>query len=137
MNNIKLFLRPQRSGAYSIENLFQTLLPYIQKHVGADLYTIRHVSLGLKSRLKLLQEVKQERSPVVNHITGDVNFIALALDGKNTILTIHDLESFERKEKLQHHLIRFFWLYLPLKRVKYITVISEASKNKLLHEFPF
>ena len=85
----------------------------------------------------MLQEVKRERSPLVNHITGEVNFIALALDGQKTILTIHDLESLDRKQKLPHHLIRFFWLYLPLKRVQYVTVISEASKRKLLQGFPF
>jgi len=103
----------------------------------SELYTISYASLGVKLRLKILQEVKRERSSFLNHITGDVNFIALALQKETTILTIHDLESFEREGKLTHHFIRFFWLYLPLKRVKYITVISEASKNKLLHSFCF
>ena len=137
MNQIKLFLRPQRSGAFSIENLFRTLLPYIQEQMPSELCIIQHASRGLKCRWQMLQEVKRERSLLVNHITGEVNFIALALDRQRTILTIHDLESLDRKQKFPHYLIRFFWLYLPLKRVQYVTVISEASKRKLLQGFPF
>lgn len=134
---VRLFVRPNREGAYSIEKLFNVLLPYLKHYVHVDLYTLRTANKGFINRLSILQEIRKHTSLGINHITGDINFIALALNGKKTILTIHDIDSFIRKGLIRNALIRFFWLYLPLRRVKYITVISQASKARLLDEFSF
>jgi len=68
----------------------------------------------------------------VNHITGDIHYIAYLLNKQKTILTIHDLEIIIRSHFLKRYIILFFWFYLPIKRVKYVTVISEFTKKELL-----
>ncbi|WP_168193984.1 glycosyltransferase family 1 protein [Pontibacter sp. SGAir0037] len=68
----------------------------------------------------------------INHITGDVNYIALVLDGKKTVLTIHDIESLAGSNWLKNLLLSLFWLKLPVKRAAFITVVSHHSKKKLI-----
>ena len=75
----------------------------------------------------------------VNHITGDVNFLAMGLRGRKTILTVHDLGFYEnpvhsRLVKTVYHL---FWFYVPLKFVDIVTVVSEFTKEKLIRYFHF
>jgi glycosyltransferase involved in cell wall biosynthesis len=58
------------------------------------------------------------------------------LPSKNTILTIHDVESLLQIEnKFKRFLLSFFWLYLPLKKLNYITTISNTTRQKLIDHF--
>lgn len=73
------------------------------------------------------------------HITGDVQYLGCLMNPKNTVLTIHDLvmlhdNSVPKKVK---RLIYWLWYYIPLRRLKYITCISEATKKDLLQRFPW
>lgn len=73
----------------------------------------------------------------INHITGDIHWACLLLDSKKTVLTIHDVVGFhEYKDGLKRKLYMFFWFYLPLKKLKYITVISQKTKNELVDLYP-
>jgi glycosyltransferase involved in cell wall biosynthesis len=80
-----------------------------------------------------------KHSSDVNHITGDVNFLALGLKGKKNILTIHDFGFYENPvhSRLVKLVYRLFWFYLPLKYVHRVTVVSEFTKSKLLLYFKF
>ena len=49
-----------------------------------------------------------------------------------TVLTIHDLEVLKRLTGLARKVIKLFWFTLPAQRVRYITVISEFTKQELL-----
>jgi len=68
----------------------------------------------------------------INHITGDIHYIALFLRKKKTIMTIHDCYSLRYTTGIKHLLIKYFWYKIPSRRVKAITVISEATKKELL-----
>jgi glycosyltransferase involved in cell wall biosynthesis len=70
----------------------------------------------------------------INHITGDIHYIALALGRRNTILTIHDSVFLTRYEKwdFKYWFIRFFWYQLPIMCSKTVTVISEKTKKELI-----
>ncbi len=134
MNAIKLFLRPSRPDAFSIENLFQTLYPYIQKGTKAELHILKSKSTGVLNRWRLLQEVKKNKSLRVNHITGDINFVALFLNRRTTILTIHDVESLQRPNPIASFLLNLFWLKLPVQAAGKITVVSQQTRMKLLEK---
>ena len=75
----------------------------------------------------------------INHITGDVNFLALGLRGKKNVLTIHDLGFYENPvhSKLVRIVYRLFWFVLPLKYVDIVTVVSDFTKEKLIRYFNF
>ena len=88
-------------------------------------------SKGLLPRLRSVIWAWRNQGDV-NHITGDVHFLAFGLPKKRTILTIHDLTILSRKKGLRRFLLKAFWFDLPLRRVSLVTVISEATKRDLL-----
>ncbi len=71
----------------------------------------------------------------INHITGDIHFVALFLKKKKTILTVHDIGSVLNKTGIKHKILRYFWFTMPFARVQYITVISEFTKQEILENF--
>jgi glycosyltransferase involved in cell wall biosynthesis len=66
------------------------------------------------------------------HITGDVHYAILALPKDRTILTIHDLVFLHTYSGLRRTLLKWIFLDLPVKKAKYITTISEKSKQEIL-----
>lgn len=73
------------------------------------------------------------------HITGDVQYLACVMNSDNTIMTIHDVvplrnESVPWYSKLLCYLL---WYYIPLKRLKVVTCISEATRSDILSFFPW
>ena len=66
------------------------------------------------------------------HITGDVHYAILALPKDRTILTIHDLVFMHTYKGLRRRLLKWIFLDLPVKKAKYITTISEKSKQEIL-----
>lgn len=88
-------------------------------------------SQGLLPRIKNTRWVNQVLS-TINHITGDVHYVALGLPRRGSLLTIHDLEMMNRLKGIKKWLLKTFWFDLPVRRVASVTVISEATKAKLL-----
>ena len=66
------------------------------------------------------------------HITGDVHYAIFALPKDRTILTIHDLVFLHTYKGFKHRLLKWIFLDLPVKKAKYITTISEKSKQEIL-----
>ncbi|TXK46976.1 glycosyltransferase family 4 protein [Pontibacter qinzhouensis] len=130
---VTFFFRKPREGAFSIENLFSIVQQQLQGQIRFHNHYMSCHSSGLKNRLNLLREAAKNHKGL-NHVTGDINFITLALPKRKTILTIHDIESLERKGGLASHLLHFFWLVLPVKAAGKITAVSEHTKSKLLQK---
>jgi glycosyltransferase involved in cell wall biosynthesis len=68
----------------------------------------------------------------VNHVTGDVHYLALGLNGRRTLLTIHDCVSLERLRGFKRAVFRWLWYSLPVRRAAMVTVISESTRRELL-----
>lgn len=73
------------------------------------------------------------------HITGDVQYVACLMRPKNTILTIHDCVSLHNPEtpKWFKFVLYYLWYKIPIRRLKYITCISEETKRDLISFFPW
>jgi glycosyltransferase involved in cell wall biosynthesis len=69
------------------------------------------------------------------HITGDVHYMAL-VTGKRTVLTIHDIDSALKGPVIKRFYVKLFWFWLPALCVRYITVISEFTKQELEQIIP-
>ncbi|MFT2007742.1 glycosyltransferase [Pontibacter sp. 13R65] len=128
---VTFFFRKPREGAYSIEILFNTVQQQLKGKIGINNQYMTCQSSGFKNRLLLLKEAAKKKGEI-NHVTGDINFITLALPKNKSILTIHDIESLERQGGLAAKLLYYFWLVLPAKAVAKITVVSEHTKSQLL-----
>jgi glycosyltransferase involved in cell wall biosynthesis len=133
MIKITYFNRDKRPGNFSIEELFDN----IKNNLPNDFLRSDFFLNPSISRLKNILSASKY-SGDVNHITGDINFIALGLKTKNTILTVHDLGYFENPvhNRFRKAIYKLIWLTLPFKRVRFISTVSEFTKSKILQYFP-
>lgn len=126
---VTYFFRPTSVGVYSIEIVFQNILSHLPNNIEARIF---RCTTKWKRYNSFLKAGKFQGE--VNHITGDIHTIALFLNGNKTILTVHDIGRYERNLKgIRKWIIKKIWLEWPLNRVKYITTISEYTKQKLLN----
>lgn len=122
--------RPQK-GQMSIERVFAAVREKMPADIVCRPFVSQFVSKGILRRAYNVIEARFHQADV-NHITGDVHFLALLLDKRRTVLTIHDSASLERLTGLRRAILRMFWFALPIGRSAIVTVISESSKEELL-----
>lgn len=135
MNDIHLFFRKKLPQFNSIEEIFHALATYLKQEIDVQQFETPYEGAQLKSLLKNLHFAYKNRSSV-NHITGHINYIAMAL-GSHTVLTIHDTDSNIYGNVIKRFFLKLYWLWLPALIVKRITVISEFSRKQLNQIIPF
>lgn len=126
MKQIKLVFRKSSKIFNSIENVFNSLLPYLK--VKKELLPFH--SNGLVPRLKNIYYLVKSKNGLI-HITGHDHYL-LWWPFKNAILTIHDIEALRRKRSWRRWFFKLFWFDIPIKNAKFVTTISEFSKNEIL-----
>jgi glycosyltransferase involved in cell wall biosynthesis len=125
--NIKLIYRKPKLEFNSIENVFDTLIPFLK----VDKIELPYFSQGFFFRLKNVLFTKKLKANLY-HITGNDHYLILGLKKRKTILTIHDIEVLKRSSGLKHYLLKKIWFDLPIKHASAITTISHFSKNEIL-----
>jgi glycosyltransferase involved in cell wall biosynthesis len=131
------FHRKPFPGSFSIEGLFANLRAEMQRGgLAVEHCELPWHSKGLWPRVRSALWAKR-RQGAVNHITGDVHFLALGLAPERTILTVHDLQMLERLKGLRRWVLKLFWFELPLRRARVVTVISQCTRDELIRQFPF
>lgn len=130
MLEINHFNREPRPANYTFEQLFGAIRKELEQFVKVD-------NQDLPAGLNKLQAVfwAKQRAGKINHITGDVNFLAYGLPKNGLIITIHDLGHYSRSLKgWQKYIYRKFWLDGPLSKAGAITAISEFTKNEMVRK---
>jgi glycosyltransferase involved in cell wall biosynthesis len=114
-----------------LELIFERISELLEKD-----HQINHFYVNSKkSRLWNIREAKKHQGDV-NHITGDVNWIAYGLSSKNTILTVHDIGHYVNTLKgIKKAIYGYIWWKLPLKGVREITAISGYTKSEIIKYF--
>jgi glycosyltransferase involved in cell wall biosynthesis len=176
MIKLNFIFRKPSPSFHSIEEQFFAM----QKELPEDLRYrnsfAKFYSRGLFRRLFIAIQAAFNQGNI-NHITGDIHFVAAFLKKKRTILTVHDIGSAVKREAgrreagvrsrkteagrpkpgvgrpesegrrreaeagriakpgLKARVLRYFWFVMPFNRVKYVTVISEFTKQEILQEF--
>ena len=125
------FHRKPRGLQFSIERLFRDIRAALPDRVCASVAVSRFCGSGIFSRVWNIVEA-WARQGDVNHITGDVHYVALLLTGSRTVLTIHDLATAHRLHGWRRRVFVFLWLQLPAARVAVITTISETTRRDLI-----
>jgi glycosyltransferase involved in cell wall biosynthesis len=123
--------RPIATGNFSIERVFADVRQALPEGIHSTVATSRYESHGLWRRVYNIVEAVFRQSDV-NHITGDVHFLAYLLSKNKTLLTIHDCGRLETLSGWRKKVFLFFWFWLPEKRCRLISVISQATKKELL-----
>jgi glycosyltransferase involved in cell wall biosynthesis len=127
---VVFFHRHRLPGNFSIENLFKQVRGALPENITSVVKVLHFTSNGFFKRLYISIEAMlcQEE---INHITGDVHFIALLLRKSNTVLTIHDLGFMKHPNPIARFIFLWFWIKLPIKRCGAVTVVSNATKDVL------
>jgi glycosyltransferase involved in cell wall biosynthesis len=128
---VTYFFRKPQPGYHSIERVFNLVIKNLPHTVQPTVYKLKNGDKGVLSRIKALWEAWTNRGPI-NHITGDISYVALVLPRKGLVLTFHDLESLERKDAWRNMLLKWLWVKLPAQRAQKVTVISEHTKQQLI-----
>jgi glycosyltransferase involved in cell wall biosynthesis len=115
---------------YSIERVFETVRSGMPEGVSTRKIYCRYAR-GILGRIYNMLHARARQSGI-NHITGDVHYIALALDRSRTVLTIHDCGSLERMRGWRREITRLLWFEWPTRFAASVTVISEQTKAELL-----
>ncbi len=69
----------------------------------------------------------------IYHIPGHILYIALILPKEKTVLTVPDLGILHIRKGLRRYVIKKLLFDLPVRRLKYITAISESTKKELIY----
>ena len=88
-------------------------------------------SRGVVRRFLNIVAAGQEQDADVNHITGDVQYLAFLLDSDRTILTIPDGTVLRRLEGFRRRLVEEFWFRKPERMSAVVTTISYAARTDL------
>jgi glycosyltransferase involved in cell wall biosynthesis len=119
------------AGYKSIERLFADIRRAMPDAVECSIHVCPFFSKGIFPRIRNMLDAAKHQSQI-NHITGDVHYLALTLDKHRTLLTIHDCAALERLHGWRRAVLKFFWFTLPMRRVRLVTVVSESTRRELL-----
>lgn len=134
MLSVTHFYREPRKTGLSIEGIFNSVKNCLKGKVDIKDFYCDPTLSRIQNTLNAGKSADD-----INHITGDVNFLALGLWGRKNILTIHDFGFYENPvhSKLVKFVYRLFWFYLPLKQVTMVTTVSHFTRQKLIQYFNF
>lgn len=114
-----------------MEILFDQLRETLADRIDSSICISRFPSSGLFRRFYNCMEAWW-RQGLVNHITGDVNYLGLLMRRQSCIQTVLDCVHLENSAGFKYRLLKLFWLELPEKHCRFITAISECTKQQIL-----
>lgn len=132
MMKVVYFYRKPGKANFSIETLFNTIIRHLPLEVNPTVSVSKYVNSGIYSKLYNMFEILFKPQGDINHVTGDIHYITLFLDQKKTILTIHDLNLLYTSNKIKYFIHKWFWIRIPVRRSRAVTVISQTTKQELL-----
>ncbi len=121
-------------GFHSVERLFEDVREELRES-GVQIHARinQFASRGVLPRIRDAFAARRHQAQV-NHVTGDVHYLAWWLDPARTVLTVLDCVSLSRIHGLRRVLFKYLWYTLPVRRSRYVTVISEFTRRELLLE---
>jgi glycosyltransferase involved in cell wall biosynthesis len=127
------FQRRPAAGQVSIERVFDQVRQALPGHVDCAVQVSPQYSRGVVERLDNLRHAAGHIGPI-NHITGDVHYLAAGLEGRRTVLTVHDCASLRRLRGIRRAVLRWLWYKWPMQRVAVVTAVSESVRRELVRE---
>lgn len=126
-----LYIERKAQGLFSIERVFRLVARSLSpERFESSFQQVPHAT-GLSAMVKNLLQFVPEEADVL-HVTGDIGYIALKLPTEKTVLTIHDLSVLNYRTGVRRWLLKKILFEWPVRRLKYLTVISQATYDDLL-----
>jgi glycosyltransferase involved in cell wall biosynthesis len=70
----------------------------------------------------------------VNHVSGDIQFIAAFLPRRRTISTFHDCERLQHQKGWRRAVFKWLWITMPFSKSLIVTAVSQRTKLDLIDE---
>lgn len=130
-----LYIERNRKKGFSIHKVFQPLM-FINAQNSASIEVPSPLADLFSLTKNILWTFRHRNKKGINHITGDVHYLTMALPGCKTVLTVHDLVALKISgNPLKKWLLRTLWFTIPLRQANHITCISNTTREALLHHF--
>lgn len=123
--------KPRNLGNFSIEMYFNLIQNILIDEFDIIIKVMPFESNGFVNRIFNAFYCLVNQGDI-NHITGDIHYVAALLKKQKTILTIHDCGILYDSVGLKKKIFDFFWFFLPIKNSKFITTNSIATKTDVL-----
>jgi glycosyltransferase involved in cell wall biosynthesis len=131
LHGVVQFTRRPLPGYHSIEKLFAAVRGAMRPKADVRVEECPDVSRAVLPRLRNLRWAKRAAGKV-NHIVGDVHYLALSLPGARTLLTVHDCVALHRGSALKRAVLRKLYFQWPVARAAVVSTISQATKAELI-----
>jgi glycosyltransferase involved in cell wall biosynthesis len=130
--DVVFFQRKQRNlGNYSVEIYFKQVIDNLPQDINPILVEMPFISNGFFKRLFNIFFCIFKQGDL-NHITGDIHYVAMFLKKKKTILTILDCGSLLELKGFKRYILKKLWFDIPIKKSRYITAISLATQFDII-----
>lgn len=123
--------KPRALGNFSVESYFKQIRENLPPTIEAISLDMPFESNGLWRRLANAIFCKFHQGDI-NHITGDIHYVAIFLNPKKTLLTILDCGMLHQTVGLKHKILKLFWFTWPIHKATHLTAISTATKDDIL-----
>lgn len=132
-NRVIHYQRKRRPNAnFSVEFIFADVRQRLAGRYDIEVRIAPYFSNGLIQRLRIIRDVLRYSDCLV-HVTGDINFAILGTPQGSGVLTILDCGFLNRPKGLIYAFLKKFWLDLPIRRVRFVTTISNAMKSEIVN----
>lgn len=125
------FQRKPGPTSFSVERLFEDIRAALPEDIRVNLRVNRFMSQGAWPRVADAIGAWRHGGRV-NHVLGDVHYLAWLLPRERTLLTVLDCVTLERLSGMRRWIFWLLWYWWPTRHATRITVISEFSKAALL-----
>jgi glycosyltransferase involved in cell wall biosynthesis len=126
-----LFIERSPTTTVSIEKVFREVAKSLVKNgfeIEFQQMPYGNSLLGIFKNLFFFKPKKAD----VYHITGHIHYIGMKLPIEKTVLTIHDLRILLDRKGIRRWIIKYLFFEFPVRRMKYVTVISNATKREIV-----
>jgi glycosyltransferase involved in cell wall biosynthesis len=127
--------RPIADISFSVETYFETVRANLPPDIRTSVEILRFTSRGILPRVYDAIRAATMQGEV-NHITGDVHFLALVMNRKRTVVTVHDCAFRENPSRIRRLVLSLFWYHLPLRWAGTVTAVSDYTRQDLLRLMP-
>jgi glycosyltransferase involved in cell wall biosynthesis len=131
---VTYYCRRSLNAQFSIERVFSEILKFLPNGIIGRIATCRY-NRGLFGRIYNIVEAVFRQGDI-NHITGDIHYVALLLQKHKTVMTVHDCVSLHRLSGWKRSLFKYFWYDLPVARSKVVVAISHFVADELTELVP-
>jgi glycosyltransferase involved in cell wall biosynthesis len=118
-------------GGMSIEKVFRQVAARLSPLRFRTRFQKVAFANGLSSLVKNLISFRKAPADIY-HITGEIHYLSLILPPDKTVLTIHDLRFLYDRKGIRRWVLKKLYLDWPIKRLRYITAVSEATRAEIV-----